>query len=120
MYTTRLKELLVKVVVGNNLSMVEREELLNFVLDFAVNEKENKNTIVFTSHSCNITKSLYDDVCMILKEGKYYDKFAGTFKNNKKIEAIKVIRERLACGLKEAKDVSEDMHFPDYGQYRTC
>lgn len=119
MSTTRLKELLGKIVIGSTLSIKEREELLQFMLDFAVNEKETKNTVVFTLHSCNITRSLYDDVCMILKEGKYYGKFAGTFKNNKKIEAIKVIRERLACGLKEAKEISEDTHFPDYGQYRS-
>lgn len=119
MTTNRLKELLFKVVVGTTLTMAEREEMLTFMLDYVANEKETKNDVVFTMHSFNITKDLYNDVCAIMKEGKYYDGCSGQFRNNKQIAAIKLIRERLACGLKEAKEISEDKHFPDYGQYKS-
>mgnify|MGYP000451114563 CR=1 FL=1 len=117
MSTTRLQELLGKIVVGVTLTLVEREELLQFMLKFAVNEKLVGTSVIFTLHGFNVTRELYDDVCLILKSGKYYDEYAGQFRNNNKIKAIKLIRERLVCGLKEAKDICEDKHFPAYGQY---
>ena len=114
MTTKRLQELLGRIIIGITPTLEERAELLQFVINMAV----TKDEVAFTLHGLNVTKTLYDDVCLILKDGKYFGEYTGRFHNNNKLKAIKLIRERLACGLKEAKDISEDRHFPDYGQYK--